>query len=213
MDINKYPISIAWSEEDGEYVATCPAFPGLSALGETEEKALAEAKVALDLFIKSCEERGIPLPEPQAVREYSGQTRLRISKTLHRLAAQRAEEEGESLNQYFAGAVQMRVAGEQVGSHFLAEIRQVLAEQTRQNQIARNLMEQRLTGQMARHGIAGLGIYIDGTLAQREGTNLSDFNQLRVYGKRLQAISAFRYEGAGGNVRAVQPTEELAANA
>lgn len=66
--VNKYSLNIAWSEDDQEYVATCPAFPGLSALGETESEALAEAKVALDLFIKTCQEKGIPLPEPQPCR-------------------------------------------------------------------------------------------------------------------------------------------------
>jgi predicted RNase H-like HicB family nuclease len=63
MTNNKYPINIAWSDEDGGYVATCPAFPGLSALGKTEETALVEAKVALEGFIESCEANGIPLPQ------------------------------------------------------------------------------------------------------------------------------------------------------
>ncbi len=161
MAVNKYPFNIAWSEEDGEFVATCPAFPGLSALGETEEEALAEAKIALGLFIKTCDERGIPLPEPQTAREYSGQTRLRISKTLHRLAAERAEEEGESLNQYLAGAIQMRVAGEQIGTRFLNEIQGVVAQQAQQNQTARQFMEQRLTHQMEQHGIKRLAPYLD----------------------------------------------------
>ena len=60
----KYPFNIVWSEEDGEYMATCPSFPGLSAFGETEEEALHEAKIALELFIKSYKERGISLPKP-----------------------------------------------------------------------------------------------------------------------------------------------------
>ena len=42
--MNKYPINIVWSEDDGEYLATCASFPGLSAFGETEEEALKEAK-------------------------------------------------------------------------------------------------------------------------------------------------------------------------
>lgn len=79
---NKYPFNIAWSVEDEEYMATCPAFPGLSAFGESEEEALGEAKVALGLFIKTFKEKKIPLPVPQVVSEYSGQTRLRLPKSL-----------------------------------------------------------------------------------------------------------------------------------
>lgn len=126
--VNKYPFNIAWSEEDQEYVATCSAFPGLSALGETEEEALAEAKVALGLFIEACEAKSIPLPEPQTVQQRSGQTRLRLPKDLHRQAAEMADNEGVSLNQYIVDAVRSRVAGEQVASNILSEVRQHLAE-------------------------------------------------------------------------------------
>jgi len=49
---NRYPFNIEWSEEDQEYVATCPAFPGLSAFGESEEEALREGKIALEGFMQ-----------------------------------------------------------------------------------------------------------------------------------------------------------------
>jgi predicted RNase H-like HicB family nuclease len=126
MSENKYPFNIAWSEEDGEYVATCPAFPGLSALGETEEEALAEAKVALRLFIKSCEERGIPLPEPQTVQQYSGQFRVRLPKSLHAQAARMAEADGISLNQFVVGAVEAKVIAKEIS----ADVKRVLEEHT-----------------------------------------------------------------------------------
>ena len=54
---NKYPFNIAWSEEDQAYLATCPAFPGLSAFGETEEGAVTEAKVALTVMIESLSQK------------------------------------------------------------------------------------------------------------------------------------------------------------
>lgn len=60
---NRYPFNIEWSEEDQEYVATCPAFPGLSAFGESEEEALREGKVALAGFIETCEANDLPLPD------------------------------------------------------------------------------------------------------------------------------------------------------
>jgi len=136
MNANKYAFNILWSEEDGEYVATCPAFPGLSALGETEEEALAEAKVALRLFIKTCEERGIPLPESESVQEYSGQFRVRLPKSLHRQAAQLAAMDGISLNQVVISAVEARVGAKQLGARMLGEMRHLLAEQASQYKVA-----------------------------------------------------------------------------
>lgn len=123
---NKYPFNIAWSEEDRAYLATCPAFPGLSAFGDTEEEALTEAKVALRLMIEACRKKQIPLPEPRLVGKYSGQTRLRLSKTLHRQAVAMAEAEEVSLNQYIVDAIVARIAGEQVGSRALNEVKRCL---------------------------------------------------------------------------------------
>jgi predicted RNase H-like HicB family nuclease len=87
-----------WSEEDNAYVATCPDFPGLSAFGETPEEAFAEGMLCLQLFEESLLASGDPLPEATEVSEFSGQTRLRIPKTLHRALAQKADTEGVSLN-------------------------------------------------------------------------------------------------------------------
>jgi len=132
----KYSFNIAWSDEDEEYVATCPAFPGLSAYGATEEEALAEAKVALGLFIESCQDRNIPLPEPQVVENYSGQTRLRLPKHLHRQAAQAAESQGMSLNQVLILALQKFLTGEHTGQRYLDEIKSLLRVQNERNQVA-----------------------------------------------------------------------------
>lgn len=198
----KYSFKVFWSAEDNAYVAICPELPGVTALGDSEGEALREAKVAMELYVEDMLESGEALPEPQTARVFSGQTRLRISKTLHRLAAQRADEEGESLNQYFAGAIQMRVAGEQVGRCFLTEMRQVVAEQTRQNQIARELMEQRLIGQVAQHGIKQFVAYFDGIVAQPERLAAADFNDLWGHRRRPRAIG-LEFERAGGSTLAL----------
>lgn len=112
--MNRYPINIMWSEDDGEYLATCVSFPGLSAFGETEEEALKEAKIALELFIETYKERGLTLPKPARVSKYSGQLRLRLPKSLHERAATMATKDGVSLNQYITNAVNREVSGEEV---------------------------------------------------------------------------------------------------
>lgn len=123
---NKYKFNLAWSDEDEGYIATCPEFIGLSAFGESPEKALAEAQVALKLFIESYIEDGTPLPEPEIVQEYSGQIRLRLPKSLHGRAAQKAAEDGTSLNQYLTLAVESRVSGQEVARRISQEVKEQL---------------------------------------------------------------------------------------
>jgi predicted RNase H-like HicB family nuclease len=107
--MKNYGFNIFWSNEDEGFIATSPDFPGLSAFGETVEEALSEAQVALKLFIETYEEQGIQLPKPKSIQEYSGQFRLRISKELHRKAAEIAFEEGISLNQFVSNAIATQV--------------------------------------------------------------------------------------------------------
>ncbi|MDX2042024.1 MAG: toxin-antitoxin system HicB family antitoxin [Acidobacteriota bacterium] len=132
----KYALNILWSEEDSEFVATCPAFPGLSALGETEEEALAEAKIALSLFIKTCEEQGIPLPVQEAVQEFSGQFRVRLPKSIHRQAVQMAEHDRISLNQFVNNAIVAALNREETARSIASEIRRQLAEHANQMRVA-----------------------------------------------------------------------------
>ena len=125
--VNKYSFNIEWSDEDQEYMATCPAFSGLSAFGATEEEALHEAKIALDGFIQTYQANRMALPEPIVRTSYSGKLQLRLEKTLHRLTSQAAEAQGVSLNTYIADAVQAKVSGEQVAHRILTEVRMAVA--------------------------------------------------------------------------------------
>ncbi len=109
----QFPFDIVWSEEDGEYIATCSSFPRFSAFGETEEEALREAKITPELFIESYKERGISLPKPPKNQTYSGQLRLRLSKSLHERAARMASQDGVSLNQYINSALNREVSSEE----------------------------------------------------------------------------------------------------
>lgn len=96
----KYSINAFWSDEDECYVALIPELPGLSAFGDTPEEAVAEAKIAADGFVKVLQEDGCEIPEPKKLKIHSGQTRLRLPKTLHSALTQEARSEGISLNSY-----------------------------------------------------------------------------------------------------------------
>ncbi len=60
----RYNIEIFYSKEDEGYIAVVPELPGCSAFGETEEEALKEVKVAIELWLKAAKEEGRPIPEP-----------------------------------------------------------------------------------------------------------------------------------------------------
>jgi len=64
MEGYKYTIEIFYSDEDEGYVAVAPELPGCSAFGKTEEEALKEVKIAIDLWLETArkEEREIPKP-------------------------------------------------------------------------------------------------------------------------------------------------------
>ena len=96
----KYSINLTWSDEDNCYVATVSEFPGLSAFGDTPEEAVEEAKIAVEGFLKVYEEDGCQIPEPEILKPFSGQTRLRLPKSLHSSLSQEALKEGVSLNSY-----------------------------------------------------------------------------------------------------------------
>jgi predicted RNase H-like HicB family nuclease len=63
MEVPHYYIDVFYSEEDGCYIANVPDLKYCSAHGETPEEALAEGKIALELWIESCLEDGDPIPE------------------------------------------------------------------------------------------------------------------------------------------------------
>ncbi|OOP56673.1 MAG: hypothetical protein AYP45_07810 [Candidatus Brocadia carolinensis] len=64
----KYEIIIYWSNEDNAFIAEVPELPGCTAHGETPEKALKNAKEAMQLWIDTAKEFGDPIPEPKGER-------------------------------------------------------------------------------------------------------------------------------------------------
>lgn len=62
--MDKYAIEIFYSDEDGGFIAIVPELPGCSAFGPSEEKALEEVKVAMELWIEAARGEGREIPEP-----------------------------------------------------------------------------------------------------------------------------------------------------
>lgn len=66
----RYSVSIQFDNVDKIYVAYIPELQGCMAHGQTEEQALAELKIACELWEKTARETGKEVPEPHF---YSGQ--------------------------------------------------------------------------------------------------------------------------------------------
>jgi predicted RNase H-like HicB family nuclease len=63
--VYKYAIEIFYSEDDEGYIAVVPELAGCSAFGETEEQALKEIKIAIDLWLSTARSIGREIPRPQ----------------------------------------------------------------------------------------------------------------------------------------------------
>jgi predicted HicB family RNase H-like nuclease len=109
--MNKHAVSIKWSDEDNGYIAVIPGIQGLSAFGETREKALSELNVASETYFKSLKKARRQFPDEEKIIPYSGQIRLRMPKSLHADLSDRAKDEGVSLNTYIVTLLSERHMG------------------------------------------------------------------------------------------------------
>ncbi len=101
-----------WDDGKGPYwVARIVELPHCLIHGNTPEEAVAEIEEVKRDWIKSNLERGLKIPEP-ILHKPSGQIRLRIPPSLHKLLAYRAVAEGISLNQYMTTALARSVGSD-----------------------------------------------------------------------------------------------------
>lgn len=100
MKKDRYSTHVCWDEDDDCFIASCLEFPLLSAYGDTREDAISEFRTVLEMAIESYEEDSLELPEPKTTASHSGQFRLRLPKSLHKVLSETAVREGVSLNTY-----------------------------------------------------------------------------------------------------------------
>jgi antitoxin HicB len=87
-------------DDDGVCIVEVPDLPGCVADGDTVEEAFRELSGAMEVWIASRLEAGVPIPEPQTSHKYSGKFLVRVPKSLHQRLAEDASSDGSSLNQY-----------------------------------------------------------------------------------------------------------------
>ena len=100
LRLNEYPFAIRplTTDEGGGFLIEFPDFPGTMSDGETPEEAIVNGRDALKGTLLTMREFGDPIPAPGSVGASSGQWRQRVPKTLHSRLAERAKQEGVSLN-------------------------------------------------------------------------------------------------------------------
>jgi antitoxin HicB len=100
-----YTIILERRDDQGIYwVARVAELPHCLIHGDTPEEAVKEIEDVKMDWIQSNLEDGLPIPEPTS-RKYSGEIRVRMPPSLHQLLAQRASNEGVSLNQYMVAGL------------------------------------------------------------------------------------------------------------
>ena len=68
-----------------------PELPGCITCGENIESAIANAMDAKKAWLEAAVESGIDTQEPNDLEEYSGQFKLRIPRSLHRLLVEHSK--------------------------------------------------------------------------------------------------------------------------
>ena len=95
-----YRVEVVEDKEEGGFALRCPELNGCVTAAPTVEEGFRLLEDAKRAWFTACIEEGIPIPEPARTEDYSGQFKLRLPKSLHRLLVQRSGEEGVSMNQY-----------------------------------------------------------------------------------------------------------------
>ncbi len=95
-----YTLELTPDTDEGGFVASYPDLPGCLSLGDTAEEAVANAADAKRAWLEAALEDGIEIQEPDRLRDYSGQFKLRLPRSLHKSLAERSKQEGVSMNQY-----------------------------------------------------------------------------------------------------------------
>jgi predicted RNase H-like HicB family nuclease len=93
-----YTYRLTWSAEDKEHVGLCVEFPSLSWLAESPEEALRGIREVVRGVVADMKAYGETVPEPLALKQFSGKLSLRLPPEVHRNLAIAAAEARISIN-------------------------------------------------------------------------------------------------------------------
>lgn len=107
-----YKIDLTQVNDHIFWIVESTKLKGCVAQGDTPEEALQEFEENENEWLESAKKYGISIPEPVPAKvqeEYSGKFTVRLSKGVHHKLAERAEDEGVSINQFVCEAICERI--------------------------------------------------------------------------------------------------------
>jgi predicted RNase H-like HicB family nuclease len=113
-------------EEDGRFSAEILEFPGCFAQGDNPNEAFNNLEAAAKSWIQASLDQGLEIPPPAMNIGYSGKIALRIPRSLHKRAAQFADRDGTSLNQFLISAIASKTGAEEYHSFLCQKFEQKL---------------------------------------------------------------------------------------
>jgi predicted HicB family RNase H-like nuclease len=127
-----YTITVRQRAIDGEEVfeATVAELPDVRGYGDSYTEAYDLAIDAITSLAEAAFAEGSHFPQPMSVEEgdYSGRVTLRLSKTVHRMAAERATAQGVSFNSYLASVITADVTRADTGAAIARECAPLLKQ-------------------------------------------------------------------------------------
>jgi len=96
-------------EESGTFTARVVEFPGCFAQGASPAEAYERLEAAAESWIEGALEMQQEIPPPATDHQFGGRFALRLPRSLHRQAAQLAELDGTSLNQFIVSTIAEKV--------------------------------------------------------------------------------------------------------
>ncbi len=116
--------------ETGTFMARISEFPGCVAQGDSIEEAFQNLHEAALDWLRAALDLGQDIPEPVEEQTYSGRVLVRLPKSVHRRAAELAEREGTSLNQFIVSAVSERIGATSTAYSLLDRVQEAVSTDT-----------------------------------------------------------------------------------
>jgi len=114
-ETNQYPFAVAPYEEGdfSGFRAFLIDIPAVESLGTTPEEAVADLAQVKEEWFAYARAKGLVIPNADTAfsqrADYNGRVTLRMPRSLHQQAAQKAAFEGISLNSYLNHAIERAI--------------------------------------------------------------------------------------------------------
>lgn len=167
-------------DPSGGFTATIHEFPGCIAEGDNAEEALRNLEDTAASWMRSALANGYPIHPPVDYEGASGKVALRISRRLHQLAAERADLEGVSLNQFIGNALANYLGQQEGMQRMAAHLEQCIAQGM--HAVYANIYVARREQSTARVGIVKTGYITANSSSEKFISNLASHNNELIHG-------------------------------